>query len=264
MSAVTASILVGTKNRVDLGIQPRWLVLLHEANGHAWHLIRLQLSGGDVAPAPRVGLPERGAPGTRPGLDSPPGILWRSPSGGDLVGELAVLLHLYTSKTPEVMAAVRRIDPLAMRRVDLSALDDRERGDLANAMRIARETDGGLYLAVTIMAGSRLSEADLLDLPGWEFNLARTVWSRDWVRVDEGRLEVTDHRVEDPGLRAPVSPEAVPSVPSSAPSVSSPRSVRSSAAVSGSGTSAAGRAKESPSEPSGQRDGSWLDDFLGP
>ena len=54
MSAVTASILVGTKNRVDLGIQPRWIILLHEAQGYAWHLLRLQLSGGDVANSPLV------------------------------------------------------------------------------------------------------------------------------------------------------------------------------------------------------------------
>lgn len=194
MSAVTASILVGTKNRVDLGIQPRWIVLLHEANGYAWHLLRLQLSSGDITPQPRFGLLERSAPGTRAGLDQPPGILWRAAAGGDLVGELALMLHLHAAHTPEVLAAVKHLDSLSKRRVDLANLDGRQSGDLTNAIRIARETGGGLYLAVTIMAGSRLTEAGLLELPEWEINLATTVLSRDWVRMDGGHLEVTDFR----------------------------------------------------------------------
>ncbi|MCA0438317.1 MAG: hypothetical protein LCH98_17915 [Actinobacteria bacterium] len=197
MSAVTASILVGTKHRVDLGIQPRWIVLLHEANGYAWHLLRLQLSSGDIVPPPKFGLLERSAPGTRAGLDAPPGILWRAAAGGDLVGELALLLHLHAARTPEVMAAVKHIAPLAKRRVDLAGLGGRQEGDLANALRIARETGGGLYLAVTIMAGSRLTEEDLLTLPEWEISLATTVLSRDWVRTDGGHLEVTDYRVPE-------------------------------------------------------------------
>lgn len=197
MSAVTASILVGTKNRVDLGIQPRWIVLLHEANGYAWHLLRLQLSSGDIVAPPKFGLRDRGAPGTRAGLDAPPGILWRAGQDGDVVGELALMLHLHAAHTPEVMGAVRHIDPLARRRVDLAHLSDRQRGDLANAVRIARETGGGLYLAATILAGSRLTEEDLLALPEWEINLATTVLSRDWVRVDGGHLEVTDYRIPD-------------------------------------------------------------------
>ena len=36
---------------------------------------------------------------------------------------------------------------------NLAHLSDRQRGDLANAVRIARETGGGLYLAATILAG---------------------------------------------------------------------------------------------------------------
>lgn len=197
MSAVTASILVGTKNRVDLGIQPRWIVLLHEANGYAWHLLRLQLTSGDIVPPPRFGLLERGAPGTRAGLDAPPGILWRAAAGGDVVGELALMLHLHAAHTPEIMGAVKHLDPLSKRRVDLAHLDGRQRGDLANAVRLARATGGGLYLAATIMAGSRLTEEDLLTLPEWEINLAATVLSRDWVRVDGGHLEVTDYRIEE-------------------------------------------------------------------
>ncbi len=102
MSAVTASILVGTKNRVDLGIQPRWILLLH-----------------------------------------------------------------------------------------LDGLTEVQRGDLRHGIRIARETGGRLYLAATVLAGSRLTEKDLLALPEWEINLATTVLSRDWVRIDAGHLEVT-------------------------------------------------------------------------
>ena len=205
MSAVTASILVGTKNRVDLGIQPRWIILLHEAQGYAWHLLRLQLSGGDVANSPLVSLAEKGPPGTRQGLDSPPGILWRAAPDGDIVGELALLLHLHCLHTPEILAAVRRIDPLSRRRVNLASLGDAQRGDLLNAIRIARDTGGGLYLAATILAGSRLTEEALLALPEWEINLATTVLSRDWIRVDHGYLETTDYRtpseppVGDPG-----------------------------------------------------------------
>ncbi len=200
MSAVTASILVGTKNRVDLGIQPRWILLLHEAQGYAWHLLRLQLSGGDVANSPLVSLAEKGPPGTRQGLDAPPGILWRAAADGDIAGELALLLHLHCLHTPEILAAVRRIEPLSRRRVNLGGLGDAQRGDLLNAIRIARSTGGGLYLGATILAGSRLTEDALLALPEWEINLATTVLSRDWVRVDQGYLEVTDYRtpVEPP------------------------------------------------------------------
>lgn len=107
MSAVTASILVGTKNRVDLGIQPRWILLLH-----------------------------------------------------------------------------------------LDGLTEVQRGDLRHGIRIARETGGRLYLAATVLAGSRLTEKDLLALPEWEINLATTVLSRDWVRIDAGHLEVTDYRTD--------------------------------------------------------------------
>lgn len=206
MSAVTASILVGTKNRVDLGIQPRWIILLHEAQGYAWHLLRLQLSGGDVASSPLVSLAEKGPPGTRQGLDSPPGILWRAAPDGDIVGELALLLHLHCLHTPDILAAVRRIDPLSRRRVNLASFADAQRGDLLNAIRIARDTGGGLYLAATILAGSRLTEEGLLALPEWEINLSTTVLSRDWVRVDQGYLETTDYRtppespIGDPSL----------------------------------------------------------------
>lgn len=206
MSAVTASILVGTKNRVDLGIQPRWIILLHEAQGYAWHLLRLQLSGGDVANSPLVSLAEKGPPGTRQGLDSPPGILWRAAPDGDIVGELALLLHLHCLHTPDILAAVRRIDPLSRRRVNLASFADAQRGDLLNAIRIARDTGGGLYLAATILAGSRLTEEGLLALPEWEINLSTTVLSRDWVRVDQGYLETTDYRtppespIGDPSL----------------------------------------------------------------
>ncbi len=196
MSAVTASILVGAKNRVDLGIQPRWILLLHEAQGYAWHLLRLQLSSGDAAGGPAVSLLEKGPPGTRPGLDAPPGILWRATPDGDLVGELALLLHLHCLHTPEVLSAVRRVEPLSRRRVDLDGLSEAQRGDLRHGIRIARETGGRLYLAATVLAGSRLTEEGLLALPEWEINLATTVLSRDWVRIDAGHLEVTDYRTD--------------------------------------------------------------------
>ncbi|MBW3086873.1 hypothetical protein KEM60_03102 [Austwickia sp. TVS 96-490-7B] len=207
MSAVTASILVGTKNRADLGIQPRWIVLLHEAGGYAWHLLRLQLTAGDIGPAPKIGALERGAPGTRPGLDAPPGILWRSTTPRDLVGELALMLHLHVVHTPEIVSAVRRIDPLATRRVDIGELDEAQSGDLDNAIRIARLTEGSLYLAATLMAGSRLTEDALLDLPGWEINIAETVLSRDWVRIGDGHLEITDYRQPLPTVDETGSPE---------------------------------------------------------
>lgn len=242
MSAVTASILVGTRNRVDLGIQPRWLILLHEANGYAWHLIRLQLTTADVVHAakpPPAGKAPKAAPGTVPGLDTPPGILWRAAPGGDLIGELALLLHLHVCRTPEVLAAAKRIEPLAKRRVDLAYLDGAQRGDLGNAIRIARQQGGGFFLAATVLPGSRLDAEGLLDLPNWEISIAETILSRDWVRLDGGHLQLTDHRLppepvvpeegsdwyEEPGLpsvSAPAGP-ATDQVPdTSTPGVSTP------------------------------------------
>ncbi|WP_116111918.1 hypothetical protein [Austwickia chelonae] len=194
MSAVTASILIGTKSRSDLGIQPRWIALLHEASGYAWHLLRLQLSSGDIVPPPRVGATDSGAPGTHPGLDGPPGILWRVESDGDVAGELALMLHVHAARTPEVMCAVQRLSPLAKRRVDLCRMTEAQNGDFRNAVRVARDNGGSLYLAATLMAGSRLTEEDLLSLPDWEISIAHTAISRDWVRADNGYLEITDYR----------------------------------------------------------------------
>ncbi|GAB79166.1 hypothetical protein [Austwickia chelonae] len=154
----------------------------------------MQLSSGDIVPPPRVGATDTGAPGTHPGLDGPPGILWRVESDGDIAGELALMLHVHAARTPEVMCAVQRLSPLAKRRVDLCRMTEAQNGDLRNAVRVARENGGSLYLAATLMAGSRLTEEDLLSLPDWEISIAHTAISRDWVRADNGYLEVTDYR----------------------------------------------------------------------
>ncbi|WP_226344098.1 hypothetical protein [Agilicoccus flavus] len=176
MSAVTASIIVGSRHRMDPGIQPRWLVLLHEGQNYAWHLVRLQLTG---VPGP-------------PGLDVAPGVLWRSSGDGHLVEELALMLHLFATHTAEVTEAVRHCPSLKRARVDLDSLEGRERGDYENAMRLAAEHGRELLLAATIHRDSRLTEDALRSMPDWELDVAHTALTRHWTALHG--FSITDYR----------------------------------------------------------------------
>lgn len=187
MSAVTASIIVGTKHRIDPGIQPGWLLMLHEGQSYAWHLLKLQLTTGDLA-------------STR--LDDPPGVLWQASREQDVIGEMALLLHLFAARTPKVVRAAARTHLLRKRRVDLAALEGRDAEDLTTLLARARECGRELTLAVTILPGSRLTEEALLELPDWELNVSHTEVTRDW-RSDRQGLVVTD-------LRPEPEPEAKP------------------------------------------------------
>ena len=180
MSAVTASIIVGTKHRTNPGIQPRWLLLLHEGRSYAWHLLKLQLTNGDL-------------PSTRP--DDPPGVLWQASPAEDLVGEMALLLHLFAARTPEIVRAAARTYPLRKQRVDLAALEGRDAEDLTKLLELARDRGRELTLAATILPGSRLTEEALLSLPDWELNVSHTALTRDWHTARQS-LIVTDLRPE--------------------------------------------------------------------
>ncbi|NYE00579.1 hypothetical protein BJY21_001763 [Kineosphaera limosa] len=179
MSAVTAHIVVGTKHRSDPGIQPRWVLLLHEGQNYAWHIVRLQLTTGDL-------------PSTHP--DDPPGVLWQASRNRDLIGEMALLVHLYAARTPEIVRAAARLAPLRKQRVDLAALSAPDRDQVDLLLDMARERGRELTLAATILPGSRLTEQALLELPDWELNIAHTEVTRTW-SSDANGLVVTDLRV---------------------------------------------------------------------
>lgn len=177
MSAVTASIVVGTKHRCDPGIQPRWLLLLHEGQSYAWHLVKLQLTLGDMATI---------------GPGDPPGVLWRAGTQQDLLGEMALLLHLYAARTPDIVQAAARLESLRKTRIDLGGLSAQEAEQFAALCELALERGRELTLAATILPGSRLTEDALFDLPDWELNIAHTAVTRDW--ASEHGLVVTDYR----------------------------------------------------------------------
>ncbi len=177
MSAVTASIVVGTKHRRDPGIQPRWLLLLHEGRSYAWHLVKLQLTLGDLA---------------RGSLDDPPGILWQAGPDQDLIGEMALLIHLYAGRTPEIVQAAARVPGLHKSRSDLAALEEREAEHLGELLQLARQRGRELMLAATILPGSRLTEESLFELPDWELNISHTAITRDW--ASRQGFTVTDYR----------------------------------------------------------------------
>ncbi len=190
MSAVTASIIVGTKHRSDPGIQPRWLLLLHEGQNYAWHLLKLQLTNGDL-------------PSTRP--EDPPGVLWQASRSRDLVGEMALLVHLFAARTPEIVRLAARTPALRKQRVDLAALDQRESEQIEALLTLARERGRELTMAATLLPGSRLTKEALLELPDWELNIADTGLTRDW-HSNAQSLVVTDLRppvVDEPAGHAP-------------------------------------------------------------
>lgn len=182
MSAVTAAILIGSTPRYGSGIIPRWIALLHEGRSYAWHLLRLQLSVGELGDNSR---------------DDPPGVLWRASASEDIAGELALLLHMYAARTPEIIQLTRRMRNLQRRRVDLSGLQGVERVGLENAIRVARSRGRELRLSAQIMPGSRLTDQHLLSLPDWELEVARSTFSRDWSHADGGRLVITDYSTDD-------------------------------------------------------------------
>ena len=184
MSAVTASIIVGTKHRCDPGIQPRWLLMLHEGQSYAWHLLKLQLTLGDMATI---------------GAGDPPGILWRAGSEEDLLGEMALLLHLYAARTPDIVRAATHLESLRKTRIDLGGLPAREVEEFAALREMALDRGREMTLAVTILPGSRLTEDALFELPDWELNIAHTAVTRDWAASEHG-LVVTDYREPAPEI----------------------------------------------------------------
>lgn len=177
MSAVTAAILVGSTPRSGTGLNPRWIALLHEGRSYAWQLMHLQLTPAEVGDHSR---------------DAPPGVLWRASEFEDLGGELALLLHLYAARTPEVVALARRIRHIQRRRVDLAGLDGAEKNEFQNLLRIARERGRELRMVAHIYPGSRLTDEDLLGLPDWELEVGYSAFSRDWTHAGGGRLVVRD------------------------------------------------------------------------
>lgn len=182
MSAVTAAILIGSTPRVGAGIIPRWVVLLHEGSSYAWHMLRLQLSVGELGDHSR---------------DDPPGVLWRASANEDIAGELALMLHMYAARTPEIVTLTRRIRHLQRRRVDLSGLQGVELAAFENALRVARSRGRELRLTAQILPGSRLTDEHLLSLPDWELEVCYSAFSRDWTHADGGRLVIREHQADD-------------------------------------------------------------------
>lgn len=177
MSAVTAGIIVGSRHRSDPGVQPRWLVVLHEGRSYAWHLLKLHLSGKVVTDDP----------------DDPPGVLWKASADEDLIGDLSLLLHLHAARTPEVVNATRKCLGLRGHRVDLAALEGAELGAVEHAREIATRRGRELMLATTILPGSRLTEEALLAMPDWEMSISHTAVVREWNAM-ESALVTTDYR----------------------------------------------------------------------
>ncbi|WP_432543011.1 hypothetical protein [Kineococcus sp. SYSU DK002] len=166
MSTVTTSILVGNPHRYRGGVRPGWLVLLHEGAETAWQLLRLDLFEGEE----------------RSGLDGAPGITWHTSSHADLIGELALLLHLHVVQDEHVIAAAAGLPRLTtQRRVGLTDLTQRERGVVDRAVQTARRAPGDRCLSVTVLPGSALDASALLELPAWEVDLAAPARSR---RID--------------------------------------------------------------------------------
>lgn len=173
MSAVTAAILVGSTPRSEDGINPRWIALLHEGRSYAWQLLHLQLSPSEVYDSTR---------------DDPPGVLWRASEFQDLAGELSALLHLYATRTPEVVQVASRIRHIQRRRVDLAGLEGPEKANFQNLLRIAKERGRELRLNAHIYPGSRLTDEHLLSMPDWEIEVGHSSFSRDWVHTGGGQL----------------------------------------------------------------------------
>lgn len=121
-------------------------------------------------------------------------MLWQASRSKDLVGEMALLLHMYAARTPEIVRAANHLAPLRKQRVDLAGLSEPERDQLDLLLDMARERGRELLLAATILPGSRLTEDALLALPDWELTLAHTVLTRDWSSDQQG-VVVTDLRV---------------------------------------------------------------------
>ncbi|MBO3143697.1 hypothetical protein [Dermatophilus congolensis] len=178
MSAVTASILIGSTPRVNNGINPRWIALLHEGQSYAWQLLHLQLTPSEVFDS---------AP------DAPPGVLWQASAAEDLAGELAAMLHLYATRTPEVVHLAKSIRKLQKRRVNLARLEGAEKADFENILRISKERGRELRLAAHIYPGSRLTDEHLLSMPDWELEVGYSAFSRDWVHAGGGRLIIREH-----------------------------------------------------------------------
>ena len=172
MSTVTASILIGNRHRYHGGIQPGWLLLLHEGSSVTLQLLRLHVFGGEE-------------PG---GLDEQPGIRWTLPPDEDLIGALALMLALHVTRKAELVDAVGADSPLLSGQVvTLDRLGPDERAVYAAAARRARTMGDRRCLAVSTLPDSRLNAAELLALPEWEIDLAQSVGSRDWDGL-EGRL----------------------------------------------------------------------------
>jgi hypothetical protein len=180
VSTVTASILIGNRHRYRGGIQPGWLLLVHEGSSVTLQLLRLHVFDGE----------ELG------GLDEQPGIRWAIPGGEDLVGALSLMLQLHLTRNADLIDAVRDASALLTERVvTLDRLSSAERAVFDAAVRQARTVGDKRCLAVSTLPDSRLDAADLLTLPGWEIDVAQSVGGRDWNAL-EGRL-VLCRRIPD-------------------------------------------------------------------
>jgi hypothetical protein len=172
VSTVTASILIGNRHRYRGGVQPGWLLLLHEGSSVTLQLLRLHVFAGEE-------------PG---GLDEQPGIRWTLPRDEDLISALALMLGLHVTRKPELIDAVGATSPvLSDQVVRLDRLSPAERAGYDAASHQARSMGDRRCLAVSTLPDSRLNAAELLTLPEWEIDLAESVGSRDWNDL-EGRL----------------------------------------------------------------------------
>ena len=101
VSTVTASILIGNRHRYRGGIQPGWLLLVHEGSSVTLQLVRLHVFDGE----------ELGD------LDEQPGLRWTIPGDEDLVGALSLLLQLHLTRNADLIDAVREASALLTEQV---------------------------------------------------------------------------------------------------------------------------------------------------
>lgn len=170
MGTVTASILIGGRHRYRGGIQPGWLLLLHEGSGTTVQFLRLHLFEGEQ-------------PGN---LDEQPGIRWTLPPQADLVGTISLMLQVHVVKNPTLTNAVRAVPHLlTAQTVKLDRLSDHHQETFRAAAAQARTVGNNRCLAVTALPKTSLDTADLMTLPDWEIDLAHSVRSRDWNPFEE-------------------------------------------------------------------------------
>lgn len=170
MSTVTASILIGGRHRYRGGIQPGWLLLLHEGSGRTIQLVRLHLFDGDK--------PED--------LSEQPGIRWTLPPEADLVGAISLMLQIHVLHNPRLADAVRAVPHLLTgASVKLDRAPEHHQQTFCAVAAQARTVGSKHCLVVTTLPKSGLDATDLMTLPDWELDLAPSVRSRDWNPFEE-------------------------------------------------------------------------------